>query len=467
MLAAAAALALASAGRGADAPGPAKPNVVVFLIDDLGWKDLGCQGSPFYETPHIDRLAAQGMRFTTAYSACTVCSPTRAALLTGQYPARLHLTDWIAGHQRPYAKLSPPDWRKYLPAGTLTAAKALKSAGYVTASVGKWHLGGPDSYPEMLGFDVNVAGTHMGSPPSYFSPYRIPTLPDGPAGEYLTDRLTAEAERFIAANKDRPFFLYVPHYTVHNPLQAKKEKVAKYEAKAKPGDFNYKPVYAAMIESLDESVGRVMKALDDLKLADRTVVIFTSDNGGLLANTPSAPLRAGKGSAYEGGVRVPHIVRWPGVVAPGSTCADPVITMDVFATILDVAPVKEDVKGPRDGRSLVPLLRGQAALPERPLFWHYPHYHPGGATPYSAVRLGDWRLVEFFEDGRTELYHLGDDPGESTDLAAKHAERTAQLQKVLADWRTEVGAQVPVPNPRYDPARATQPAAKAKGKARP
>jgi arylsulfatase A-like enzyme len=441
-------------------PVPAAPNVVLFLIDDLGWRDLGCQGATYYESPNVDGLAAQGMRFTTAYSACTVCSPTRAALLTGQHPARLHVTDWIAGSQRPYAKLAIPDWTQHLPAGMFTVAAALKSGGYVTASIGKWHLGGPDYYPEKFGFDLNVAGTYMGSPPSYFAPFRIPTLPDGPPGEYLTDRLTTEAEKFLDANKGRPFFLYFPHHTVHNPIQAKADKIAKYEAKPKPGDFPYKPAYAAMIESMDESVGRILKKLDELKLAENTVVIFTSDNGGLLVNTPNDPLRAGKGSAYEGGVRVPLIVRWPGVVRPGSTCAVPAVWTDLFATVLEIAGVRPNPAVPSDGRSLVPLFKG-GTFAERPLYWHYPHYHPGGATPYSAVRLGDWRLVEFFEDGRAELYNLKTDVGETTDLAARMPDKTAELKHRLAAWRSNVGAQLRTPNPKYDRARAN-PAAKGK-----
>jgi len=443
-------------------PAAAAPNVVLFLIDDLGWRDLGCQGATYYESPNIDRFAAQGMRFTTAYSACTVCSPTRASLLTGQHPARLHVTDWITGHQRPYAKLSVPDWTMHLPDGTFTVARALAAAGYSTATIGKWHLGGPEYYPEKFGFGLNVAGTHLGHPPSYFAPYKIPTLSEGPPGEYLTDRLTAEAEKFLDANRDRPFFLYFPHYTVHNPIQAKSENIAKYEAKPKPGDFKYKPAYAAMIESMDESVGRILKKIDELKLAENTVVIFTSDNGGLLANTPSAPLRAGKGSAYEGGVRVPLIVRWPGVVSPGSTCEVPAISTDLFATVLDITGVTPNPAVPADGRSLVPLLKG-GTVPERPLYWHYPHYHPGGATPYSALRFGGWRLVEFFEDGRTELYNLKIDPGETTDLAARIPTKTAELKQRLVAWRSTVGAQLPTPNPKYDPARANQ-AAKGKNK---
>ncbi|HLF95418.1 MAG TPA: sulfatase, partial [Planctomycetota bacterium] len=285
------------------------PNVVVILVDDLGWTDLGCFGSPFYETPHIDRLAAQGMRFTHAYSACTVCSPTRASLMTGKYPARLHVTDWIAGHARPKAKLKVPDWTKHLALEETTVAEALKAAGYATASIGKWHLGPPAHFPEKQGFDLNRGGCDKGQPPSYFSPYRIPTLEEGEKGEYLTDRLTTEALAFLDSNKDRPFLLHFPHYGVHTPLQAKKAVVEKYQAKAKAGADHRNAAYAAMIESVDDSVGRIVAKIEELKLSSRTLIVFTSDNGGLLQSTSNRPLRAGKGSAYEGGVRVPMIVR--------------------------------------------------------------------------------------------------------------------------------------------------------------
>jgi arylsulfatase A-like enzyme len=258
-----------------------KPNVVVFLIDDLGAVDLGCYGHPFHETPNVDHLAEAGVRFTRAYAACTVCSPTRAALLTGQYPARLHVTDYIPGAVRPFAKLKVPDWTMHLPAGTYTLAKAFQAAGYATATMGKWHLGGEGFTPDRFGFDANVAGTDKGQPPSYFSPYKIPTLKDGPAGEYLTDRLADDACSWIEANKDKPFFLYLPHFGVHTPLQAKKEVVEKYRKKMGPGG-KFNPTYAAMLESIDDAVGKVRAKLADLKLAENTIVIFTSDNGGLL-----------------------------------------------------------------------------------------------------------------------------------------------------------------------------------------
>jgi arylsulfatase A len=298
----------------------APPNFIFILVDDLGWTDVSCYGSKFYETPNIDRLASQGMRFTQAYAACTVCSPTRAAVLTGKYPARLHITDWIAGHVRPYAKLKAPDWTMHLPLEETTIAEALKPLGYATASIGKWHLGGPAYYPEKQGFDINIAGCDRGQPPSYFSPYKIATITDGPPGEFLTDRESMEACKFIEQNRARPFFLYLPHHAVHTPLMAKKEVKEKYQAKVKPGLLQNNATYAGLVESVDDSVGRILKKLEELNIDDRTVIFLTSDNGGLVLNrvTDNSPLRAGKGSAYEGGVRVISIVKWPGVAKRSS-----------------------------------------------------------------------------------------------------------------------------------------------------
>ena len=441
--------ALLLAGAAADD----RPNFVFILIDDLGATDLGCTGSTFYETPNIDRLAARGMKFTSAYSACTVCSPTRASLLTGKYPARLHLTDWIPGHVRPKAKLKVPDWTQALPLEEYTLPRALQSAGYVTASIGKWHLGNEDHSPEKAGFDLNVGGTHQGSPPSYFSPYKNRTLPDGEKGEYLTDRLTNEAIRFIRENRDKPFFVYLPHYAVHNPIQGKPDVVEKYKAKAKPDQGHRNPVYAAVIEGMDQSVGRITAALDELKLSEKTVVVFTSDNGGLLPNTSNAPFRVGKGSAYEGGVRVPLIVSWPGTIAAGKSCDAPVMTPDWYPTMLDLAGAKRQPSQVVDGVSLVPLLRDKGPVAREALYWHYPHYHPGGATPYGAIRQGDWRLVEFFEDNHVELYNLKNDVGEAKDLAAERPEMARELQRKLAEWRKSVGAQMPVPNPNFEPSK--------------
>lgn len=425
-------------------------NFIVILVDDLGRHDLGCYGSKFHLTPNLDRLAAQGMRFTQAYSACTVCSPTRAALLTGKYPARLHVTDWIEGHKRPQAKLKVPDWTMHLPANERTIAASLKSAGYATASIGKWHLGGPEFMPEKFGFDVNLAGTSKGQPPSYFSPYKIATLPDGPNGEFLTDREASEAVKFIEANKDKPFFIYLPHHAVHTPLQGKKEVVEKYRARIKPGSGQTNAVYAALLESVDDGIGRITAKLDELKLAERTVILFTGDNGGLIGPTSNAPLRVGKGSAYEGGVAVPLIVRWPGVTTAGGVNTTPVISADFAPTLLELAGIKPAPNQIFDGVSLAPLFKGGTNT-ARPLFWHYPHYHPGGATPYGAIRDGDFRLVEFYEDGRLELYDLKNDARESKNLAADQPEKALALQKKLDAWRRSVGAQMPSPNPNYRP----------------
>ncbi|HEV7221518.1 MAG TPA: sulfatase [Pirellulales bacterium] len=431
-------------------------NVVLILVDDLGWTDLGCFGSDFYETPAIDRLAAEGMRFTSAYSACTVCSPTRAAVMTGKYPARLHLTDWIHGHKRPKAKLKIPEWTEYLSPDEFTLPRAFQAAGYATASIGKWHLGdGEEHDPTHYGFDLNRGGFGAGQPPSYFSPYRIPTLADGPNGEYLTDREADEACKFIESQRERPFFLYWPHYAVHTPLEAKPELVEHYRQKVKPAGRHANATYAAMIASLDESVARLQAKLVELGLAERIVIAFTSDNGGLLGApqrpiTSNAPLRAGKGSAYEGGVRVPLIVKWPGVTKPGAVCETPVMSIDLLPTLLEIAGVKSERTENIDGRSFAASLRDpRAKLDREALFWHYPHYHPGGATPYGAVRAGDFRVVEFYEDDHVELYNLRDDLREQRDLAQADPQQTARLRQMLGDWRKRVGAQMPTPNPHY------------------
>jgi arylsulfatase A-like enzyme len=437
------------------------PNVVLILVDDLGWTDLGFMGSDLYQTPNIDRLAARGLRFDNAYSACTVCSPTRAAVLTGKYPARLHVTDWIHGSKRPRARLKIPEWTEFLPDDETTLAEALRPAGYASACVGKWHLGDdPGQFPTRQGFDVNVAGFGAGSTPSHFSPYKIPTLKDGPPGEYLADRLSAEACRFIEANRERPFFLYLPYYAVHTPLQAKPELIEKYRQKIKPGLRHINATYAAMIESLDEGVGRVLNALDSQGVADRTIVLFTSDNGGLIQPTyatVNVPLRAGKGSTYEGGVRVPLVIHWPGVTSAGGVCHEPVLSIDFFPTLLEIAGVprrEKDKDAAGDGLSLVPLLRDPGArLDREAIYWHYPHYHPGGATPYGAVRARDWKLIEFYEDDRVELYNLADDLGETRDLARTLPEKADALRRQLHAWRRSVGAQMPTPNPDYDPAQ--------------
>ena len=468
-------ISVVASGAAEPAKPPARPNIVFILADDLGWSDLGCYGSTFYETPHLDQLAAKGMRFTDAYAACSVCSPTRASILAGKYPARLHLTDWLPGRpDRPDQKLKRPVIVDHLPLEEVTLAGALREGGYQTGFIGKWHLGGPDFFPEKQGFDLNVAGCTRGSPPSYFSPYRIPTLPDGPKGEYLTDRLTDEALKFLAGAGGKPFLLYLSHYAVHNPQQAKAELVAKYQAKAarllppagpeflaegkqQTRQIQNQPVYAAMVESVDESVGRIMQKLAELGIEGNTIVVFTSDNGGLStaegAPTSNLPLRGGKGWHYEGGVREPLIVHWPGVTQPGSTCRAPMISTDYYPTFLEMAGLPLRPRQHVDGASLVPLLKGRAAV-ERPLFWHYPHYSNQGGGPGGAVRAGNFKLIEWYEDMRAELFDLSGDVGERHDLAATMPERTAALRRQLHDWRQSVGAAMPTPNPDYNPAAA-------------
>ena len=394
-----------------------------------------------------------------------MCSPTRAALLTGKYPARLHITDWIAGHRRPFAKLKIPDWRMELPLEEETIAEALKTRGYTTGIFGKWHLGGEAFYPEHQGFDVNVGGCSMGSPGAYFPPYRIPNITDEQPGEFLSDRLTREALKFIEDNRARPFFAYVPHYAVHTPIAGKPEVVEKYRKKIAAGNYGQtNPVYAALVESVDDSVGAVMKKLAELKLEENTIVILTGDNGGLSGTvnaegwragpTRNDPLRLGKGSAYEGGVRVPLVVKWPGVTQAGSVNDTPVISVDYFPTLLEIADGRPPAAAPgRDGESIAALLKGGARLKRDTLYWHYPHYHPGSASPYSAIREGDWKLIHFFEDNHVELYDLAHDLSEKTDLAATNPGKAKDLRAKLDAWRTAVGAQLPTANPDYDPAK--------------
>jgi arylsulfatase A-like enzyme len=452
----------------ADAPKPAaKPNIVLFLIDDLGWRDLGCQGSTFYQTPNIDRLAAEGVRFTDAYAACAVCSPTRAAVLTGKYPARLLLTDWLpSGRWEPKAKLREGRFLRGLPVEEVTLAEALREGGYRTANIGKWHLGSePFSLPEHHGFDLNIAGNAHGAPGSYFFPYpgdwKIPgtgqravwnVLADGKEGEYLTDRLTDEAVKFIRESKDKPFFLYFPHYGVHTPLEGKKEVVAKYE-RIPEAQRQGKPEYAAMVESVDDSVGRVMSALKELSLDQNTVILFTSDNGGFYNATSNLPLRANKGAYYEGGIRVPLIVKWPGVAKPGHVVSTPVTSTDLYPTCLAASGLPARPHQHQDGLNLQPVLSGDGSLGPRSIFWHYPHYneHPS-SMPSSVIRKGDWKLIQTFDPEGIELYNLADDLGETKNLAATETARVKELQTELNAWRTEVSAEMMKPNPDCDPA---------------
>ena len=443
-----------------------KLNIVLFLIDDLGWMDIGCNGSKFYQTPNIDRLARDGTRFTDAYAACAVCSPTRAAVLTGKYPARLALTDWLpSGRWKPKAKLREGRRVRALPGEESTLAEALREAGYRTASIGKWHLGSePFSLPEHHGFDVNIAGNGHGAPGNYFFPYdgnwQIPTtrlrvkwntLPDGEPGEYLTDRLTDEAVKFLQESKEQRFFLYFPHYGVHTPLQAKKEMVASYERVPK-GERQGNPIYAAMVESIDQSVGRVLATLRDIGREKDTLIVFTSDNGGFYKATSNAPLRANKGSYYEGGIRVPLIVKWPGVTQPGTVIHEPVTSSDLYPTCLAAAGLPLRPNQHRDGLSLLPLFRGETALGREAIFWHFPHYnrHPS-SFPSSVIRRGPWKLIETFDPEGLELYNLEKDLSETDNLAAKRPDLTRQLHQRLQAWRHQVDAQMMEPNPDYDP----------------
>ncbi|HEO69694.1 MAG TPA: DUF4976 domain-containing protein, partial [Candidatus Hydrogenedentes bacterium] len=444
--------------------------------DDMGWRDAACCGSPFYETPNVDRLADEGMRFTDAYAACPVCSPTRASIMTGKYPARLDTTDWFGApqpdnmrdHWTKDKSLLPAPYVDVLPLEEVTLAEALHGAGYTTFFAGKWHLGGEGYAPEDQGFDINKGGHHRGSPPGgYFSPYKNPKLEDGPEGEHLPARLARETVQFIEANREQPFLAYLSFYSVHTPLQAREDLIAKYEAKAKQvehtgpawgieGDRKVRlvqdhPVYAGMVEAMDTAVGDVLGALDRLGLADHTAVIFMSDNGGLSTSegspTSNLPLRAGKGWLYEGGIREPMIIKWPGVVAPGSVCREPVISNDFYPTMLEMAGLSLRSDQHVDGVSLVPLLL-QRGVPERDaIFWHYPHYGNQGGSPGAAIRCGDFKLIEFFEDDRVELYNLADDIGEQHDLANEMPDKAAALRKRLDAWQAEVAARFPSPNP--------------------
>tara|TARA_R110000850_G_scaffold121939_2_gene239832 strand:+ start:301 stop:2115 length:1815 start_codon:yes stop_codon:yes gene_type:complete len=439
-----------------------RPNFVFFLVDDLGWGDIGAYGSTFHETPNLDRLASEGMLFTNGYSACTVCSPSRAAILTGRYPGRLHLTDWIAGHKKPNPMLQIPDWNMRMNHELTTLPEAFQEAGYRTQFTGKWHLmpiGADDfaqHYPESHGFDINIAGREWGQPKGpgkYFSPFGMPNLDDGEEGDFLTDRLTDEAVNFIADNKEDPFLLYFSYYTVHGPIMAKPELVEKYTNKAKTFENTrnekVNAPYAGMIESLDDSVGRVLEQLEESGIAENTVIIFTADNGGT-SEQSSGGLREAKGFSHEGGTREPIIVKWPGKVEPGTTCDVPVIGTDFYPTMLAMADLPAKPEAHLDGLDITPLLTGESDTLDRDtLYWHYPHYHK--TKPYGAIRQGNFKLIEFFETGDLELYDLKNDPAETTNLAASQPEKAQKLLSNLNAWRKSVGAQMMAPHPEYDP----------------
>ncbi|MEW4526316.1 sulfatase [Maioricimonas sp. JC845] len=446
----------------AAAPSPAaenRPNIVFILIDDLGWSDIGCYGNTFVETPHIDRLAGQGVRFTDFYAAGAVCSPTRASIQSGQYQARFGITDFIPGHWRPFEKLIVPEVTRQLPFEIVTPAEALSTVGYRTGYFGKWHLGDRNHNPDRQGYETMVVtgGRH-------FAP-RFRTTPkvDVEDGEYLADFLTDQTVAFIEENRDEPFFVFLSHYAVHIPLEAKAQTVAKYEDKPKPETGINNPTYAAMIEHVDESVGRIMAKLDELDLAENTLLVFTSDNGGLRQTytgtgeivTSNAPLRGEKGELYEGGIRVPLIVRWPGVTPAGTVCDEPTISIDFWPTFAEAAGAELSQHQTIDGLSLLPVLRDpQASLDRQAIYFHYPHYHHN--RPAGAIRAGDWKLIEYFEDGSVELFNLEEDISESRNVAGQYPDRAESLKRQLAQWRESVDARMPKPNPKHDPERADE-----------
>jgi len=455
-----------------------KPNFVFILVDDLGWRDLGCFGSSFYETPNIDKLCAESMKFTNAYAACPVCSPTRASIMTGKYPARMGTTDWfgapqpetIQQHWIRHKPLQPAPYREELPLDEITVAEALKDNGYQTFFAGKWHLGHTEEFwPEHQGFDINKGGWSSGGPYGpgrYFVPYGNPRLEDGPEGEHLPDRLASETVKFITDNKDKSFLAYLSFYSVHTPLITREDLKVKYQQKRKEltlelawgqeGERKVRhvqehAVYAGMVEAMDAACGKVLRTLKELKLDDNTVVFFMSDNGGLSTSeghpTSNLPLRGGKGWMYEGGIREPVIVKWPGGTQPGSVCETPVTSTDFYPTMLEIASVPLRPDQHVDGMSWVPLLKGQK-MNRGPLYWHYPHYGNQGGAPASAIRDGRWKLVRFYEPGcEIELYDLNDDMGETKNLANKYPEIADKLNAKLSAWLKEVDAKFPSPNP--------------------
>jgi arylsulfatase A-like enzyme len=439
---------------------PKRPNIVFMLADDLGWSDLKCYGSTVHETPNLDRFAQRCVRFTDAYAAAPVCSPTRASLMTGKAPARLHMTIWREAAENPprNRRLVPPVTVADLPLSENTIAKRLHAAGYLTALVGKWHLGDAAHYPEAHGFDVNIGGTGWGAPSTYFYPYAgihwgefryVPHLEYGKHGEYLTDRLTDEALRIIDHAGEQPFFLYLAHHAVHTPIEAKAPDVTHFTESLAEKGARRNPTYAAMVRSLDESFGRVLAHLERRGLAENTIVIFGSDNGGFIGNykhqqvTDNAPLRSGKGSLYEGGIRVPLMVSWPGVTPRGATCREPVISTDLYSTIFSMAGLPVPKGAVADGQNLAPLLKQpNAHLHRDALFFHYPHYYET-TSPVSAVRAGDWKLLEYYEDHHLELYNLRRDLSEQANLAPQMGEKANELRARLHGWLDAVKAQMP------------------------
>ncbi|MEM7031392.1 MAG: sulfatase [Chloroflexota bacterium] len=458
-----------------------QPNIVFILADDLGWCDLSIEGSTFYESPHIDRIAVEGMRFTQGYAACQVCSPARASILTGKYPPRHGITNWIGAltgeawrDMDRFNKLLPPDYEHGLQADEVTFAEVLRKAGYRTFFAGKWHLGDEGADPEDFGFEINKGGWNVGSPMGgYFAPWTNPKLEPGPDGESLPIRLAKETSQFIADHKDAPFLAYLSFYSVHGPIQTSQDRWEKFRQKATAQeqpqsrfifDRNLPvrqvqdcPIYAGMIEAMDDAVGLVLDALDQHGLTENTIVCFTSDNGGVSSgdaySSSMLPLRGGKGRQWEGGIREPFYVRYPSLVEAGTTCDVPVSGIDYYLTFMELTGLSAPSTQKIDGQSMVALLQGKqdSALSERDLFWHYPHYGNQGGDPSAIIRNGIWKLIHYYEDGHDELYNLETDLGEQNDILADNKEKADAMRQRLDAWLKETGAKFPIPDPHYDP----------------
>ncbi|WP_298551299.1 sulfatase [uncultured Algibacter sp.] len=454
-----------------------KPNILFILADDLGYSDLSCMGSSYYETPNIDAIANNGMVFTNGYAGCQVCSPSRATLMTGQFTARHGITDWIgapAGEdwrtKKRFSKVLPAEYKHHMDTSTITLPMALKDAGYSTFFAGKWHLGDVGYSPEDYGFDINKGGYHRGSPAGgYFSPFNNPKLENKEKGENLSMRLAKETVGFMKASKDKPFLAYLSFYAVHGPIQTNKEKWNKYRNKAEENGIPEKgfeegyflpmrkyqdnPVYGGLVETMDDAVGLVLEALKQNDLDKNTIVIFTSDNGGVTSgdnySTNCLPLKGGKGYQWEGGIRIPYIVNVPWMNHQGKKSHIPVVGSDFFPTILDLAGLPLQPQAHIDGKSILPVLKGYN-IEERPLYWHYPHYGNQGGRPVSMMRKGDWKLIHYWGDGHDELYNLTQDIHEDSNLALSQSKRTQEMIEALMNWLNEVGAKYPSPDPLYD-----------------
>jgi len=474
-------------------PRTERPNILFILADDLGYSDVGFMGSDYYETPHLDALSEQGMVFTDGYSGCQVCSPARASIMTGQFASRHGITDWIGaatGEQwqtkkKRNSKLLPPEYNWHMAQEDITMAEAFQSAGYTTFFAGKWHLGGKGNYPEDHGFDINKGGIDRGSPPGgFFAPFNNPKLKNHERGENLSMRLAKETATFMAASKDKPFLAYLSFYAVHAPIQTTQEKWKKYRDKAEKmgvaeqgfedGDLlpmrmhQDNPVYAGLIESMDDAVGHVLNALKENGLDKNTIVVFTSDNGGVVSgdhySTSCFPLKGGKGYQWEGGIRIPYVVRVPWMNHHGQRNSTPVAGSDFYPTLLELAGIPLPEKSTVDGTSIVPVLEGKT-IGERPLYWHYPHYGNQGGRPVSIMRKGDWKIIHFWEDDHSELYNVAKDLHEDQNLAQLQPERTKELSKALMTHLGETNAKIPQPDPAHNEKKEKQTIARMKANA--